>query len=121
MKALTILMFSGNIAFNAIANILMKIGVRNLHEPGIMSVSGLISDSLSNWKIIAGVFSYTLSLGFYMLAIRNVKLSVAYPLSVNCTIVVVTALSALLLKESISIRQLTGGGVILVGLFLLTS
>ncbi|MDR2612833.1 MAG: EamA family transporter [Deltaproteobacteria bacterium] len=121
MKTLTVILFSGNIAFNALANLLMKVGMRHAPDPSSAGVPVLLRALLSDWRLIAGVLAYAASLGFYMFAIRDVKLSVAYPLSVSCAIVLVTALSALLLRESVSARQLAGGAVILAGILLLAS
>jgi multidrug transporter EmrE-like cation transporter len=120
MKPLTILLFTGNIAFNAAANLLMKIGMRRAVEFDLTTFSGLVKGFLLNWVLIGGVFAYVVSLGFYLFAIKDAKLSIAYPLSVSCAIVLVTVLSSLLLKESISVTQFVGGVVTLVGIFIMT-
>ena len=120
MKLITILLFCGNIAFNAAANLMMKVGMEKTSNLDLSTISGLVKGFLMNWVLIGCVFAYVASLGFYMFAIKNVKLSIGYPISVSCAIVLVTLLSAFLLKESVSVTQLIGCVIILVGIFVLT-
>jgi multidrug transporter EmrE-like cation transporter len=80
------------------------------------SLKGLIF----SWELIVGALAYVASLGFYLFAIKDVKLSIGYPISVSCAIVLVTILSSALLKESISVTQLVGTAIILFGIFVLT-
>ncbi len=116
----TVLLFAGNVAFNAAANLLMKIGTQRLEGISLATFDGIVKGLLTNWALIGGCLSYVISLGFYTFAIKNVKLSIGYPISVSCAMVLVTILSALMLKEPISITQLIGGAVILIGIFILT-
>ena len=120
MSLSVILLFTGNVAFNAAANLLMKFGMNRASGYDLTTAQGIFRGLLLNYILIAGMFSYVASLGFYMFAIKNVKLSIAYPVSVSCAVVLVTILSAVLLKENISPTQIIGGIVVLVGIFILT-
>jgi multidrug transporter EmrE-like cation transporter len=119
VKFSVILLFTGNVLFNATANILMKIGMKRTEYFDLVTLQGIVKGFVLNGALIGGVVAYVVSLGFYMFAIKNVKLSIAYPMSVSCAMALVTALSSVLLKESISIRQMIGGVVILAGIFII--
>jgi multidrug transporter EmrE-like cation transporter len=110
---------TGNVLFNAAANILMKAGMKRAGNFDLATLQGAIKGLFLNSALIGGGTAYVISLGFYMFAIRNMKLSVVYPISVSCAMALVTVLSGILLKESISARQITGGVVILMGIFIL--
>ena len=120
MKFVTTVLFAGNILFNGTANILMKIGMKHASKYNFATFDGLVKGLLQNWILTVGMLAYVVSLGFYLFAIKNVKLSIGYPLSVSCAIILVTILSNVLLKECISFTQLTGGAIILIGIFVLT-
>jgi multidrug transporter EmrE-like cation transporter len=119
MKLMTIAFFAGNITFNAVANLMMKLGMKGAHKFDLATFSGMVKGFLTNWVLIGGCAAYVASLGFYLCAIKDVKLSIGYPLSVSLAIILVTVLSNVLLKESISAHQLVGGAVILVGIFIM--
>jgi multidrug transporter EmrE-like cation transporter len=120
MRISTVLLFTGNVLFNAAANLLMKVGMKQAGNFDLATLQGIVKGLLQNCILIGGAFAYVASLGFYMFAIRHVKLSIAYPVSVSCAIVLVTVLSSVLLKESVSASQIIGGAVILIGIFILT-
>lgn len=120
MKFSVILLFMGNALFNAAANLLMKTGMKRAEYFDLATLQGIIKGLFLNGMLIGGGAMYVVSLGFYMFAIKNVKLSIAYPVSVSCAMILVTALSSVLLKEEISARQIAGGAVILMGIFILT-
>ena len=120
MKFSVILLFSGNVVFNASANLLMKVGMKRAGDFDLATIQGIIKGLLLNYVLIGGVLAYVASLGFYMFAIKDVNLSIGYPVSVSCAIMLVTVLSSVLLKENISVSQIIGGIIILIGIFVLT-
>ena len=115
-----ILFFLGNIVFNSTGNVLMKAGVRKTDGINPHGIGGLINGIIFNPALITGIFSYVASLAFYIFVLKEIDLSIAYPISVSCTIVVVTVISSFLLKETISINQIIGGAIIIFGIFILT-
>ena len=120
MKLSIVMMFVGNVLFNAAANLLMKVGMKNAQSFDLKTFSGIVKGLLLNYSLLCGVVAYVISMVFYMFAIKDAKLSVAYPISVSCALILVTMLSGVLLKESISTNQIIGGIVILFGIFILT-
>jgi len=115
-----ILFFFGNIIFNSVGNVLMKVGMKKINDINFLSISGIINGVILNPALIAGIFSYIISLAFYIFVLKKIDLSIAYPISVSCAIVLVTVISSLLLKETISINQIIGGVIIIFGIFVLT-
>ena len=84
-----------------------------------LSFKGLI-DIIKNWRLILGVVFYGLSAVFFIYALRLGELSVVYPLT-SLSYILITILSALILKERINIYKIFGilfivGGVVLVTL-----
>ena len=115
-----ILFFLGNIVFNSTGNVLMKTGMNKTDGINLHGISGIINGIIFNPALMTGIFSYVASLAFYILVLKEIDLSIAYPISVSCTIIVVTVVSSFLLKETISINQIIGGAIIALGIFVLT-
>jgi multidrug transporter EmrE-like cation transporter len=120
MKFSIVIMFAGNVAFNVAANLLMKVGMQRAGAYDLATIHGVFRGLLLNHILMGGVLAYAASLGFYLFAIKNVNLNIAYPVSVSCAMVLVTIMSSVLLHESISAHQLIGGAVVLIGIFILT-
>ena len=89
---------------NAVANVLLKNGSRAIGEEGGMSISALAT----NYLLLGGVFLFALNMVAYTVALSRLPLSIAYPIMVAGTLLVVTLFSALYLGESITIVQFTG-------------
>lgn len=115
-----ILLLVGNVSFNAAANLLMKIGMKRTEGVNLASVNGAIHGLVLNPALITGVFSYAISLGFYIFALKKLNLSIAYPVSVSAAIVLVTIASSIWLGESISANHIIGSIIIMFGIFILT-
>ncbi len=105
------------IIFNGIANVLMKKGMTE----GVKSQDpvSMIKHYLTSWPIILGLALFALNVIAYTQALSKIPLSVAYPIMVSLTGLIVIAGSVLLFKESINLIQWIGfaliiGGVILV-------
>lgn len=116
----TVLLLLGNISFNAAANVLMKIGMKRTDGINLATLNGIVHGILLNPVLIAGVVSYVASLGFYIFALKKLNLSIAYPISVSSAIILVTVISSLLLKESISLNNIIGTVIIMIGIFVMT-
>jgi multidrug transporter EmrE-like cation transporter len=106
--------------FNSAANLLLKFGMKKTGNFDLSSISGIIHGLILNPMIIGGAASYVISMLFYMFAIKRINLSIGYPISVSLAIITVTILSSLFLKETISLNQIFGSVVILLGIFILT-
>ncbi len=100
---------------NALANILLKVGAR----------SGLDISSYhpiyfvgANWQLLLGGLLFALNAFFYFLALRTLPISVAYPVMVVMSFVLINAYALTVLGESITPLQVVGYMAIVLGLFL---
>lgn len=107
------------IFFNAVANILMKIGVLRVDD-----TSNILSNackSISQPAILAGIISFVLALICYLYALSKLNLSVAYPIMTSMGFLVVILASWAFLKESITSIQIVGFILIIIGVWMTAS
>lgn len=99
---------------NSLANILLKIQAgRGLYLEGIN-----FSLITKNIILISSLTAFALNFFFYFLALRSVPISVAYPIMIVITFVLVNSTAYFLLNENINLMQLSGYALILIGLSL---
>jgi multidrug transporter EmrE-like cation transporter len=83
------------------------------------------ASGLPGWSLEKlGIFGLGLAIGlantlFYIKALEDYALSVAYPIFMAGSVILITALSAWIFREYISIQKAAGLGAICVGLLLL--
>jgi drug/metabolite transporter (DMT)-like permease len=94
----------------AIGQIFFKLG----SESFSLSFGGIVK----NWKFLIGVFLYGISAMLFVYSLRYGDLSILYPL-IATSYIWVTVLSFTLLGEPISLLNLAGVGLILVGIALI--
>ena len=105
------------VIFNGVANVLMKKGMTGAAPPD--GIGGIIRHYLTSWPILVGLGLFALNVIAYTQSLSKLPLSVAYPIMVSLTGLIVIGGSLVLFKESISNYQWIGfaliiGGVILV-------
>ncbi len=102
---------------NAVANILLKISAgREIHFAN-MSLFKIIS---SNSILLTGLALFACNVVFYMLALRTLSLSVAYPVMVGMTFLMVSSFSFLYLKEDITLIKIIGYCTIFAGIVIIS-
>ena len=101
------------IVFNGVANVLMKAGMRDV-PPGL-GVSGMIKHYATSWPIVVGLVLFALNVIAYTQALSKLPLSVAYPIMVSTTGLIVIFGSMFWFKESIGSLQLVGFALIVAG------
>ena len=100
---------------NATANILLKIGaLRGVSYQG-RSVGQLISH---NAIALVGLFFCALNAVFYFMALKSVPISVAYPVMVVMSLLIINGYAVIALKEQVSVPQLVGYAFIVAGIVL---
>ena len=104
------------IVLNALANILMKIGALKPKEA--TSLATVLLNMVLNPVIIAGVLCFGLALAAYNYVLIKTDLSVAYPIMTSLGFVIVVLVSWLFLKETITLIQLSGLGLIIAGVWM---
>lgn len=104
--------------FNASANILIKIGAVRLGEIRGMSVTDLMFKLATNYFLIIGLFCFVFNLLFYVIALTKINVSVAYPIMTTGGFLAISCFSFFYLKESITITQIIGIVLIVIGITL---
>lgn len=102
--------------FNAAANILIKIGSAQF---AALRESGIVQAVAYNWALLAGLALFACNVVLYALALSRIPLSVGYPLMTAGGLAIITLVSVLYLRESITALQLCGllllaAGIVLV-------
>ena len=116
VTAQTFSLIVGGVGLNAIAQLLLKAGVRPL---GVLRLEWASACAVAfQWPIAAGLACYTVSVVLWIVALSRMDVSVAYPmLSLGY---VVNALAAWwLFDEALGSARIGGIALILVGVYLL--
>ena len=104
------------IVLNALANILIKVGMSRVGESANMMQ--LMKKALSEPALFLGVLSFALALAAYSVVLTRLNLSVAYPIMVSMGLVIVVLASYFLLHEVITPFQIIGFLLIIAGVWL---
>jgi multidrug transporter EmrE-like cation transporter len=101
------------------ANLLLRAGI---DAAGGFSLGGLTAAVLALVKLfkqprfVVGFGLYFLASVVWFRVVATEPLSVAYPLLVSCTFILVTAGAAMAFREPVTLRQILGLAVILLGI-----
>jgi multidrug transporter EmrE-like cation transporter len=102
---------------NALANMLLKQGAAHF---GGLGEPHLVQRVLHNPPLLAGLLLFALNVVFYLAALYRLNLSVAYPVMVAGGLVIVTLGSAVWLRETVTVLQWGGIGLLTLGIVLVT-
>lgn len=103
---------------NGVANVLLKIGAKNSN---LLPGAGIIQSLLSNYYLGGGIVLFAANVIFYILALRSIPLSTAYPIMVVASFLIVNGFAFFYFKEQISPWQVAGYILILAGILLVVS
>ncbi len=103
------------VVLNAFAQLLLKQGASQ--TASALSVAGLPV----NGRLLAGIVLFGLSFLVWMFILARENLSFAFPFAVGLGYSAVVMLSVFVLGEAVSIIQMTGIGLVLVGLILVAT
>lgn len=111
-----IIAISGTVAFNSLAQVLLRIGLRDVDIAGMIGerAFGNFAQSIVHPAVLGGVASFAVGLLFWFLAISRLPASVAYPM-ISVAYIVVVVLGWMFLSEHIGWQKLTGASAIIVG------
>lgn len=110
------------LTLNASANVLMKIGASHSNKAAIANnFLEKIFILIKNPYLLFGILLFGLNIIFYFLALTKIKLSIAYPLMTAGGLLIISVVSVLLFKESISAIQIFGIILLVLGIILITS
>lgn len=105
------------LVLNAVANILMKVGTKNIH---FFKEIALIDAVLKNYVLFIGLFLFALNVVFYTFALSKINLSTAYPIMVGGGFLIISLVSFFYLHESISTLQIIGMVLVFTGISLIS-
>jgi len=104
------------IIFNAMANILMKMGM--LRVDSNSDIFSMASQSIAEPVIPLGIISFILALICYLYVLSKLNLSIAYPMMTSLGFLIVILASWAFLKESITTIQVVGFVFIILGVWM---
>ena len=90
------------LACNSSANILMKLWSKN----GFVVSQTIWQTIHNNWYILVWGFLFWLNMIFYILALKNINLSLAYPIMIGLKLTITSTFSFLYLNETFWTTQL---------------
>lgn len=103
---------------NASANTLLKIGASHFNDA---TGAGLLERLLGNHALWLGLLLFAINAACYVVALGQLKLSVAYPVMAAGSLVVVALSSVLWLGETLTTLQWAGIALLLLGIVLVTA
>ena len=104
-------------SLNAAANVLLKLG----SQKGIVTDAPLVSLLSANWQFALGLSLFAANVIFYFLALRALPISIAYPVMVVMSFILINAYALTVLGKRINATQLVGYGLVVLGLVLIVS
>jgi small multidrug resistance pump len=102
-----------SIVFNTLANFTLKAFVSNQPRTGM--------EILGNVFFYLAIFFFGTNFIFYTFALQSIKISIAYPIVVGMSILLLLTLSFVFLSEKLQIIQLIGISLIIAGVVLIFS
>jgi multidrug transporter EmrE-like cation transporter len=104
------------LVFNAVANVLMKAGMRTAPEGA--GATAMLRHYLTSWPVLVGLLLFALNVLAYTQALTRIPLSVAYPLMTSLGFLIVVSASAVFFEETITWVQGIGFALIVAGVVL---
>lgn len=105
------------LTLNALANVALKIGAAGLPAWNDPTLVGRL---FANRYLLLGIALFGLNVLVYATALARVNLSVAYPVMVAGSMIVVVLLSTTWLREPVTWVQLAGIALLILGIVLVT-
>lgn len=106
------------IVSNACANILIKIGMSRGGSLDGLKITEILSKMVGNYILWSGVACFALNLAAYSYALSRMNLSIAYPVMVSCSFVIVALASVLFMQEVLNWMQVGGLVLIIAGVWM---
>jgi len=103
---------------NSVANILMKIGMNKVGGLEITSINDIWQKFILNYIVWLGIIFFGISLLSYSFVLSRIQLSVAYPIITSVGFILVVMVSLFYLNEALSLKQISGIVLIILGVWL---
>ena len=106
---MVILWLGLNIIFNAAASVLVKISAKS-----VSTVASLTSPSF-----MLGIVCFALGLLAYQRALSRIPLSIAYPIIISGTVILVTTVGSWVLRDPVPPLRIVGAVIIIIGVWVI--
>ena len=109
------------LSFNAVANLMMKFGVKRFGASGVTMEQGVVPVGqalLTNWVLILGLVCFAANVMIYTYALSGIRISIAYPIMVSGGFAIIAVVAWRYLGETMSVGQWAGVTLILIGVVL---
>jgi multidrug transporter EmrE-like cation transporter len=119
MKALEFALVLTGVLLNALAQLLLKAGTRQVgaFEFSYANVIPVGAKLIANWPIIGGIGCYVISVVVWIMALSRVDVSIAYPM-LSIGYVVNAGLAWWLFGEAVTPMRMIGIAIICFGVFI---
>ena len=98
--------------FNATANILMKLASRRVPSMEGLSLVQKVLALATNYHLVLGLVLFASNILFYVLALKRINLSIAYPIMSSGGFLLISVFSVYYLRETLTTMQI--GGIVLI-------
>jgi multidrug transporter EmrE-like cation transporter len=102
------------LVLNSTANILLKVAAMGSRGTSIPAL-------ISNPYAVAGVFIFASNVYFYIQALKNLPLTLVYPVMTAVSFLIINTYGFIILKEPWSITSLAGYALIIIGIILVVT
>jgi small multidrug resistance pump len=120
MSLLEIGVLASAIVFNALANILLKLGMKDAGSLGKLGLGKMIELAITNLWVWLGLASFGIAFVLYSVVLSRMKLSIAYPIMTSCGYIIVVVAALILFGEQLSLLKLTGIAIIAAGIWVIS-
>ncbi|WP_437908519.1 EamA family transporter [Sorangium sp. So ce327] len=100
------------LVFNATANILMKLASRRVPSMEGLSLVEKCLALVTNYHLVLGLVLFASNILFYVLALKRINLSIAYPIMSSGGFLLISVFSVYVLHETLTALQI--GGIVLI-------
>ncbi|WP_437592281.1 DMT family transporter [Sorangium sp. So ce1000] len=100
------------LVFNATANILMKLASRRVPSMEGLSLVEKGVALATNTHLVLGLVLFASNILFYVLALKRINLSIAYPIMSSGGFLLISVFSVYFLRETLTTLQI--GGIVLI-------
>ncbi|MEK7642985.1 MAG: hypothetical protein AAB372_00850 [Patescibacteria group bacterium] len=105
-----------DITLTVAAQLLLRTGAARLSGQGVSF--SIILEPLKNMFLLGGMVLYGVSFFLYILVLSRLQLNMLYPVATGSALVLITILSYIFFRETLTVLQVTGIVAILLGIVL---
>ena len=110
-----------SVALNAFAQLFIRQGMLKLGKISLNAeqIFNMVLAVFTNIYLLAGMFSYAISIILWMVVLSKVNVSIAYPF-LSIGYIITAVLAYFILQEPLTLQKIIGILIICLGVFILT-